>query len=295
MSGAAPFLFENGLTTTWLRGSIALQHNDFIDCFDLLAVHGGAATMAQADTRKKAKGRPSSNQALSQEQLMRGYRVPASAPAAAPKAADPVPAPAPAPAVATPAAQPLHAAVAGDRIVASPLAKRMAQQAGVDLAGLKGSGPNGRIVKADVEAASKGGAPKAAAPAPQAAAASAPAPAPAPAAKAPASVITAPHTLIPNSSMRKVIARRLSEAKATVPHFYVSLDIEIDALLKLRADLNARSPKDGPGAFKLSVNDLVIKAAAATLRRVPKVNASYTEDNTILYEDVDISVAVSIL
>jgi len=98
---------------------------------------------------------------------------------------------------------------------------------------------------------------------------------------------------VPNSSMRKVIARRQSEAKATVPHFYVSMDIEIDALLKLRADLNAKSPK-GEGAFKLSVNDLVIKAAAATLRRVPKVNASYTEEATILYHDVDISVAVSI-
>jgi pyruvate dehydrogenase E2 component (dihydrolipoamide acetyltransferase) len=94
--------------------------------------------------------------------------------------------------------------------------------------------------------------------------------------------------------MRKVISRRLTEAKSTIPHFYVSMDIEIDALLKLRADLNARSPKDGAGAFKLSVNDLVIKAAAATLRRVPKVNASYTEDATIFYEDVDISVAVSI-
>jgi pyruvate dehydrogenase E2 component (dihydrolipoamide acetyltransferase) len=94
--------------------------------------------------------------------------------------------------------------------------------------------------------------------------------------------------------MRKVIARRLSEAKATVPHFYVSMDIEIDALLKLRAELNGRSPKDGAGAFKLSVNDLVIKAAAATLKRIPKVNASYTEDATILYHDIDISVAVSI-
>ena len=94
--------------------------------------------------------------------------------------------------------------------------------------------------------------------------------------------------------MRKVISRRLTEAKSTIPHFYVSMDIEIDALLKLRADLNARSPKDGAGAFKLSVNDLVIKAAAATLRRVPKVNASYTEDATIFYDNVDISVAVSI-
>jgi pyruvate dehydrogenase E2 component (dihydrolipoamide acetyltransferase) len=219
-----------------------------------------------------------------------GEAVPSAAPAAAAPA--PVAAAAAVPVEAAPVAAVAAQAATGDRVVASPLAKRMAEQAGISLAGLKGSGPNGRIVKADVEAAAKAG------PAPAAIAAPAPvAPAPvaaAPKPAAPAPVITAPHTIVPNSSMRKVIARRLSEAKATVPHFYVSMDIEIDALLKLRADLNARSPKDGPGAFKLSVNDLVIKAAAATLKRIPKVNASYTEDATILYDDVDISVAVSI-
>ncbi len=91
-------------------------------------------------------------------------------------------------------------------------------------------------------------------------------------------VIAGKHTLVPNTNMRKVIARRLSEAKQTIPHFYVSADIEIDALMKLRADLNAKSPKDGPAAFKLSVNDLVIKAAAAALRRVPAANASWTDE-----------------
>jgi pyruvate dehydrogenase E2 component (dihydrolipoamide acetyltransferase) len=106
--------------------------------------------------------------------------------------------------------------------------------------------------------------------------------------------ITAPHTLVPNSNIRKVIARRLVEAKQTIPHFYVSMDIEIDALLKLREELNAKSPKEGPSAFRLSVNDLIIKAAAITLRRIPKVNASFTEDAIALYHDVDISVAVSI-
>ncbi|MCQ4161934.1 2-oxo acid dehydrogenase subunit E2, partial [Roseomonas sp. GC11] len=160
--------------------------------------------------------------------------------------------------------------------------------------GVQGSGPNGRIVKADVEAAA--GRPKAApaaAPAP-APVTAAPAAAPAPAPKPAAAPITAPHTAVPNSSMRKVIARRLSESKATVPHFYVSMDIELDALLKLRADLNARAPKDGPGAFKLSVNDLIIKAAARVLRQYPTVNASWTDDAIIQYHDVDISVAVSI-
>jgi pyruvate dehydrogenase E2 component (dihydrolipoamide acetyltransferase) len=180
----------------------------------------------------------------------------------------------------------------GDRTIASPLAKRMAAQAGLDLSGISGSGPNGRIVKTDVEAALAK--PQAAAkPAPAAASAPAPAAAPAPKA-APAPAITAPHTAIPNSSIRKVIARRLTESKQQVPHFYVSMDIEIDALLKLRSQLNATSPKDGPGAFKLSVNDLVIKAAAVTLRRMPQVNATWTEDAILQYHDVDISVAVSI-
>ncbi|ONG57312.1 pyruvate dehydrogenase complex dihydrolipoamide acetyltransferase [Pseudoroseomonas deserti] len=184
------------------------------------------------------------------------------------------------------------AAASGDRVFASPLARRMAEQAGIDLSGIEGSGPNGRIVKADVEAAA--GKPKAAPKAAEATAPAAAAPAPAAAPKAPAAAITAPHTAVPNSSMRKVIAKRLAESKATVPHFYVSMDIELDALLKLRADLNARAPKDGPGAFKLSVNDLIIKAAARVLRQFPSVNASWTDDAIIQYHDVDISVAVSI-
>jgi pyruvate dehydrogenase E2 component (dihydrolipoamide acetyltransferase) len=169
----------------------------------------------------------------------------------------------------------------------------MALQSGIDLAALKGTGPNGRIIKVDIEAALSGAKPAAAS-----VAASAPtaAPATAPASPKPTApiTITAPHTLVPNSNIRKVIARRLVEAKQTIPHFYVSMDIEIDALLKLREELNAKSPKNGPSAFRLSVNDLIIKAAAITLRRIPKVNASFTEDAIAMYDDVDISVAVSI-
>jgi len=214
--------------------------------------------------------------------------APAAKPAPAAAAPKPSAAPAAAP-VAVPVAAPAangHAAPAGDRVAVSPLAKRMASQAGLDLSRIQGSGPNGRIVKADVEAALAKG------PAPQAAAA------PAPAARAPAAPINTAtlgaHTAVPHSTMRKVIARRLSESKQNVPHFYVSMDIELDALLALRGQLNAASPKDGGGAFKLSVNDMIIKAAAVTLRRLPKVNASWTEDATLLYDDVDISVAVSI-
>ena len=140
----------------------------------------------------------------------------------------------------------------GERIFVSPLARRMAKQAGIDLAALKGSGPNGRIVKADIEArvaegragcatACRGGAGPVAA-------------------RPPAAPITAPHTLVPHSSIRKVIARRLTEAKSTIPHFYVSMDVEIDALIKLMGELNAKSPKEGPDAYLITINDLVIKA-----------------------------------
>ena len=218
----------------------------------------------------------------------KGEAVPsgAAAPASAPAPAAAAPAAAPAPAAAAPvAAAPV--AATGAHVFASPLARRMAAQAGLELASIPGSGPQGRIVKADVEAALNR--PKVA----PAAAPVAAAPAPAVAPKAPAAAITAPHTAVPHSSIRKVIARRLSEAKQTIPHFYVSTDIEIDALLKLRAELNAKSPKDGPGSFKLSVNDLVIKAVAVALRRFPAVNASWTDDAMIQYDDVDISVAVS--
>jgi pyruvate dehydrogenase E2 component (dihydrolipoamide acetyltransferase) len=222
--------------------------------------------------------------------IVDGEAAPAAAPAAAAPAAAAPAAAAPAAAAPAAAAPAAPAAVTHDgaRIFASPLARRMAKQAGIDLAMLKGSGPNGRIVRADIESAHAAPAaapvaaqPVAAAPAP----ALAPVPRPAP--------VTAPHTLVPNTTMRKVISRRLTESHQQVPNFFVTLDMEIDALLKLRAELNAKSPKDGPGAFKLSVNDLVIKAAAATLRRVPKMNASYTEDAMVLYDDVDISVAVS--
>ena len=181
--------------------------------------------------------------------------------------------------------------VSGERVFASPLARRMAQQAGLDVAKISGSGPQGRVVKADVEAAMNRPAPAvlaaAAAPA-QTAPAQAVKPTAVPAVPLPG---TTPH---PNSSMRKVIAKRLSESKATIPHFYVAMDIELDALLDLRAKLNARSPKDGPGAYKISVNDLVIKAAAVTLRRVPGVAASWTEEAILRFDQIDISVAVSI-
>ncbi len=197
---------------------------------------------------------------------------------AAPTPAAPAPAPAPAPA----------AASGGDRVKASPLARRLAEQQGIDLSGVAGSGPGGRIVKGDLDAAA--GKPRAAAP--QAAAAPASAPAPAPAA-APAGAFTSetPHEAIKLSNMRKTIARRLTEAKQTIPHIYLTVDIRLDALLKLRGELNAGLSARG---VKLSVNDMLIKALAVALTEVPECNVSFTADNLIQYSRADISVAVSI-
>ncbi len=216
--------------------------------------------------------------------------------AAATPAPAPAPASAPAPAPAS-ASSPMvvrgdahDTAEAGARIFASPLARRMAEQAGIDLTRLTGSGPNGRIVKADIDAARGKRTPAEAASPSAAPVVAQPA---APAGPKPADIV-APHDAIAHSSMRKVIARRLQSAKQTIPHFYLTMDIELDALLKLRADLNAQSPKEGAGAFKLSVNDLIIKACAVALRRVPAANASFTDDAMIRYHDVDISVAVAI-
>ncbi len=202
----------------------------------------------------------------------------------------------PAPATAAPVpAIPAGTSDSGSRVFASPLARRLAGEAGLDLSTIKGSGPNNRIIRADVEAARSAPplqAAKPAAPAPAQAGVPPQAPAPAPVRPTPVP-ITAPHRVVPNSNIRRVIARRLSESKQFVPHFYVSIDVEMDALLALRAQLNHASP-EGAGSFKLSVNDMLIKACAVTLVRVPKVNASYTDEAIIEYEDVDISVAVSI-
>ena len=203
--------------------------------------------------------------------------APAASAAPAPQATAPA-APAPGGNGATP---PAPAREPGARIFASPLARRMAKQAGLALEAIAGTGPNGRIVKADIEAAIA-----AAAAAPAAAvAASAPAAAPAaPPAHAPVAYRDAPA-----STMRKVIAQRLQEAKREVPHFYLTVDCAVDALLETRAQLNERSD-----AYNLSVNDFVIRAAALALRKVPAANASWVDGALRQYQSADISVAVAI-
>jgi pyruvate dehydrogenase E2 component (dihydrolipoamide acetyltransferase) len=209
--------------------------------------------------------------------------APAAKPAATPTASA-------AKAEATPAPKPAAAPAAksGGRMVASPLAKRIAEQQGIDLSAIVGSGPNGRIVKADLEGAPKGGAK----PAPAAAGAKAPAAAPA---IAGTQQFGEPDfELVPHTSMRKTIARRLQESKQFVPHFYLTIDCEIDRLLKVREEINAGAPKEGPGAYKVSVNDFVIKASALALIQVPNANASWSDDGVKMYKSADISVAVAI-
>ena len=212
-----------------------------------------------------------------------------SAPPPKPAPAAPAPVAAVAPPPSEPAAMP---AASGTRIIASPLARRIAELQGVDLATVTGSGPRGRIVRADVEAAAG----KAAA-VPAAASVVAPVPTPAPTptpsqAPAPAAPITSdiPHSIEKLGNVRKVIARRLTEAKQSIPHIYLTLDVELDALLKLRGELNKALE---PRGIKVSVNDLVIKALALGLRQVPKCNVSFAGDTLLVYDRADISVAVA--
>jgi pyruvate dehydrogenase E2 component (dihydrolipoamide acetyltransferase) len=180
--------------------------------------------------------------------------------------------------------------------LASPLARRLAREAGIELAAINGTGPHGRVVKSDVEAVKSGKAPLKAAPA------AAPAPA---AGAALATGMTkqqvlalyeeGSYELVPNDGMRKTVAARLTEAKQTIPHFYLTLDCRIDALMAAREQINAVAPvKDGKPAYKLSVNDFVIKAWAMALRRVPAANATWAGDSILLHKRSDVAVAVAV-
>jgi pyruvate dehydrogenase E2 component (dihydrolipoamide acetyltransferase) len=225
--------------------------------------------------------------------------VAAPAPAAEPKAEAPAPAKdvAPAEAGAAPVSAPTPAVPAsagttekGDRIKASPLAKRLAAERGIDLSTIKGTGPGGRIVKDDLDGA-PAGATAAPATAASAAAPAAAAPAAAPVASGAIPDFGIPHEDSKLSGMRKTIARRLTESMQQSPHIYLTVDIRLDALLKLRGELNASLESRG---VKLSVNDLLIKALAVALERVPACNVSFGGDVMRQYSRADISVAVSI-
>ncbi|GLK80958.1 pyruvate dehydrogenase complex dihydrolipoamide acetyltransferase [Methylopila turkensis] len=189
----------------------------------------------------------------------------------------------------------------GERVFASPLARRLAKEAGIDLKGISGSGPHGRVVKADVDEAKASGGAKAADG--KAAPATAPEPV-APAAKAPAPAsddairklfAEGSYEEIPHDGMRKTIARRMTEARQTVPTFYLTVDCEIDALLSLREQINASAPeRDGKAAWKVSVNDMVIKALGLALAQVPDANVSWTESVMLKHKHADVGVAVAL-
>jgi pyruvate dehydrogenase E2 component (dihydrolipoamide acetyltransferase) len=209
--------------------------------------------------------------------------------AAPPKAAPPAATSAPAPAAAMPAA------ASGAKIFSSPLARRLAKEAGLDLSRVTGSGPHGRVVARDIEDAKSGkGVTK-------------PAAAAAPAASAPVAASMSDKQILglyeegsydfaPHDQMRKIIAQRLTASTQTVPHFYLTMDCDIGRLLTAREEINAAAPKDKDGkpAYKLSVNDFVIKALAVALQRVPEANVSWTEGGMLKHKHSDIGVAVAL-
>src|SRR5712671_4538542 len=231
--------------------------------------------------------------------------VPAPAPKPEKVSAQPAPASrAPERAVAPPAATPVLP-TNGNRLFASPLAKRIARQKGIDISSLQGSGPHGRIVKADVDAA-RPGATRATLPPPleREGALQAPKGGEPPPVGVSAGITPLPdarlfykegeYEAVPHDSMRRTIARRLTSAKALIPHYYLTVDCDIGALMEVRARLNARSPKDGPDAYKLSINDFVIKAAASALMKHPDVNASWSDTALLRHKHADIGIAVDL-
>jgi len=190
------------------------------------------------------------------------------------------------------ASRPAVRAASGERTKASPLARRLAQAQGIDLTKISGSGPAGRIVKKDLAGAPTGAVAPASTATPTAAAAAAPAAAAKPAPQAgPVLADDIPHEVVKLSNMRKTIARRLTESMQQSPHIYLTVDIQLDALLKLRGDLNKALDRRG---VKLSVNDLLIKALALALIEVPDCNVSFAGDALIKYSRADISIAVAI-
>ncbi|NNF79718.1 MAG: biotin/lipoyl-binding protein, partial [Rhizobiales bacterium] len=221
--------------------------------------------------------------------------APAATPAPAAPAAEESAAPSAAPAAAP---APAPAASSGARVFASPLAKRIAGMEGIDISAVSGSGPHGRIVKRDVEAALASGiaAPQAAAPA-----AAAPAAKPALAQGMADDAVLRMYSegsyeVVPHDGMRRIIAERLTEAKQTIPHFYLSVDVQLDTLLALRAEINGRATAgaDGKPSYKVSVNDFVIKAMGAALQQVPDANVTWTDGGMLHHKSSDVGVAVAI-
>ncbi|MDX2201388.1 MAG: pyruvate dehydrogenase complex dihydrolipoamide acetyltransferase [Hyphomicrobiaceae bacterium] len=251
----------------------------------------GEAASPSPRPRQEGRASPSAKAEGEQHaQAQAAAPLPAKAPAAGP----------PRPAADARATSPAPHANGHARVAASPLARRLARDAGLDIAALSGSGPHGRIVKRDVEAAQAGGTAAKAAPAATTAVAqrsAAPAPAlaqPMPDDKILALYDKSSYEIVPHDGMRRVIAQRLTQAKQTIPHFYLTLDCRLDALLSARERLNKASPKDGPRAYRLSVNDFVIKALALALQQVPAANVTWTEQGMVRHKYSDVGVAVAV-
>jgi pyruvate dehydrogenase E2 component (dihydrolipoamide acetyltransferase) len=236
------------------------------------------AALDQAPAPAEAPPKPSET---ASEQAPPEPKVPEMGAEAAATAGTPAPEPAA-------AAQPSQAE--DGRVFASPLARRLAAEAGIDLGAVQGSGPHGRIIKRNIEKAKAEPAPRPAAK--EAAAKEAAAPEPAKAAAPIPEPGTAYHE-VANSTMRKTIAKRLAASKREIPHYYLTIHCNIDALMGLRADLNSRAPQEGAGAYKLSVNDFVVRAVALALRRYPDANSSWTDEAIRIFDKVDVCVAVA--
>jgi pyruvate dehydrogenase E2 component (dihydrolipoamide acetyltransferase) len=297
MPALSPTMTE-GTVAKWLK-----KEGDEVHSGDVLAeIETDKATMefeAVDDGRLGKILVPEGAQGIRVNQpiaLLLGEGEDAAAIEKAPEAPSKPAAPQPAPAERQAEAAPPQPAIGGNgRLFVSPLARRMAQQAGLDLATINGSGPQGRIVKADIEAALSAPRAQPAAP-PSRPSAAVPQPAAAPIQspglskeRVAALAGNLPYREVPLTAMRRVIARRLTESKQTVPHFYLTVDCEIDDLLKIRGELNAKSD-----AYRISVNDFVVRAAALALRQVPAANASWSDEAILHWEAVDIAVAVAL-
>src|SRR5262245_7007341 len=267
----------------------------------LIAVLAGEGEDVKSAAAAAGKAAPAPQQQRAPDQSAgeTGAKPMAAAPKPEPAAqapAQPAP-PSPAPSAAPrrdggpPAAAAAPRTNGGGRVFASPLARRLAREAGIDVARVQGSGPHGRVIARDIAAAREG---KGFAPA---AAAQAAAPILAPSDdKIRALFEPGSYEVVPHDNMRKIIAQRLQQAKQTIPHFYLTIDCEIGKLVAAREEINASAPKDKDGkpAFKLSVNDFVIKALALALQRVPDANVTWTESALLRHKSSDVAVAVAI-
>ncbi|MSP81619.1 MAG: pyruvate dehydrogenase complex dihydrolipoamide acetyltransferase [Alphaproteobacteria bacterium] len=282
------------LSPTMTEGNLAKWHKqegDKVKAGDVLAeIETDKATMEVEAVDEGTMSRivvPAGTEGVKVNTVIAVIQGDDEAPGAAPTPKLVAPTPAAVPAAAPPAVAPppKPAQAASGRTAASPLARRMAERSGLALEGIVGSGPGGRIVKGDVEA-TLAQAPASHAPASHAPAAKS---APQPVASAPPPPPTAGSRDVPLSLMRKTIARRLQESKQTIPHFYLTIDCTIDALLALRKDLNGRSD-----AYKLTVNDFVVRAVGLALRQVPDANAMWAETAIRRFDAVDVAVAVAL-